>query len=292
MQGKKPYKKKTAGNSKPVAAPKKSSRPSFPEKKQAAVSGSGDDSLSLNKYISNTGFCSRREADQYIEQARVTINDKVAVKGNRVYPGDIVAIDGEGLTKKNKTIYIAFNKPVGITCTTDTREKDNIISFIGHPQRIFPIGRLDKDSEGLIFLTNDGDIVNKILRAGNHHEKEYLVQVNQAITPEFIKGMRAGVPILGTRTLPCFVQQEGRNLFRIKLVQGLNRQIRRMCHYFGYEVVRLQRVRIMNISLGKLPVGHWRLITQEEIRMIQQLVSASVKTQEASAARQKRKPQS
>ena len=242
----------------------------------------GDDSVSLNKYISDTGFCSRREADDYIEQNRVTINDQEARKGQRVHPGDVVEIDGEPIKKKVKTLYIAFNKPAGVTSTTDQKDRDNIIRFISHPQRIFPIGRLDKDSDGLIFLTNDGDIVNKILRAGNSHEKEYIVTTDKPLTPEFLKQMSQGVKILGQYTRPCKVNQEAKFVFRITLTQGLNRQIRRMCEVLGYKVVKLTRVRIMNVSLGKLPSGHWRYLTPEELQQIQILVAQSSKTEEAS----------
>ncbi|MEN9568781.1 MAG: rRNA pseudouridine synthase [Bacteroidota bacterium] len=233
---------------------------------------------SVNKYISETGFCSRREADLYIDQGRVTINDNVAIKGNRVMPGDVVEIDGEPLKKKDKTIYLAFNKPVGITCTTDVKDKTNIISFINHKSRIFPVGRLDKPSEGLIFLTNDGDIVNKILRAGNHHEKEYIVTVDKPITGDFVNRMAGGVRILGTVTRKCVVRQEGKNRFRIILTQGLNRQIRRMCEVLGYKVITLKRTRIMHISLAQLPVGKWRLFTADEIKQLEILVAQSVKT--------------
>src|SRR6476619_1942350 len=223
---------------------------------------------SLNKYISETGFCSRREADNYIDQGRVTINDNIATKGNRVKEGDVVEIDGEPIKKKDKTVYIAFNKPVGITCTTDLKDKSNIISFINYKTRIFPIGRLDKPSEGLIFLTNDGDIVNKILRAGNNHEKEYVVTTDKPITPAFIQQMSSGVNILETTTKKCKVTQESKTIFRIILTQGLNRQIRRMCAVFGYDVVRLVRTRIMNIGLGDLKPGKWRYLTEPEIKMI------------------------
>lgn len=237
---------------------------------------------SLNKYISETGFCSRREADKYIEQGRVTINDNIASKGNRVMPGDIVEVDGESLKKKDKTVYIAFNKPVGVTCTTDLKDKTNIISFINYKSRIFPIGRLDKPSEGLIFLTNDGDIVNKILRAGNNHEKEYIITTDKPVTGEFISKMSNGVKILGTVTKKCFVKQEGKNRFRIILVQGLNRQIRRMCEALGYNVITLRRVRIMNITLANLPVGKWRYFTAEEISSLEKMISTSSKTEEVS----------
>ena len=237
---------------------------------------------SLNKYISETGFCSRREADKYIDQGRVTINDNVAIKGNRVLPGDTVEVDGEPLKKKDKIVYIVFNKPVGITCTTDLKDKDNIISFINYKSRIFPVGRLDKPSEGLIFLTNDGDIVNKILRAGNNHEKEYVVTVDKPINGEFIHKMGNGVKILDTVTKKCVVKQEGKNRFRIILVQGLNRQIRRMCQVLGYNVQTLKRVRIMNITVASLPAGKWRYFTPEEIKTIESNVSSSIKTADGS----------
>ena len=233
---------------------------------------------SLNKYISETGFCSRREADNYIDQGRVTINDTVAIKGNRVNQGDVVEIDGEPLKKKDKTVYIAFNKPVGITCTTDLKDKTNIISFINYKSRIFPIGRLDKPSEGLIFLTNDGDIVNKILRAGNNHEKEYLVTVNKPVTGDFIHKMGNGVKILDIVTKKCFVKQEGKNRFRIILTQGVNRQIRRMCTALGYEVETLRRIRIMHLTLAGLPVGKWRPFTPDEIKTLEISLAQSIKT--------------
>lgn len=237
--------------------------------------------VSLNKYISSSGFCSRREADKLIEQARVTVNGELVLPGAKVYLHDSVEIDGEPLKKKStskaRPIYIAFNKPVGVTSTTDLKDKTNIISFIGYPKRIFPIGRLDKDSDGLIFLTNDGDIVNKILRASNNHEKEYIVTVDKAITPEFIKQMSNGIPMLGTMTKKCFVRQEGGRRFRIILTQGLNRQIRRMCEHLDYKVMTLTRVRIMNVQLGKLPVGKWRYFTPEEIDKMNYLVADSAK---------------
>jgi len=238
--------------------------------------------ISINKYISNSGFCSRREADKLIEQARVTINGDLCLLTAKVAPGDSVEIDGEPIKKKSKPIYLAFNKPVGITSTTDLKDKTNIISFINFPKRIFPIGRLDKDSDGLIFLTNDGDIVNKILRAANNHEKEYIVTVDKAITPEFIKKMANGVPVLDTITKNCFVRQEGNKRFRIVLTQGLNRQIRRMCEYLGYEVRTLTRIRIMNVTLGNIQPGKWRYLTNDEINTIQKMVETSSKTEEAS----------
>jgi 23S rRNA pseudouridine2604 synthase len=236
--------------------------------------------ISLNKYISDSGFCSRREADKYIEQCRVTINGQDAHKGNRVKQGDDVRVDGQKVKAKqtSQSIYIALNKPKGITCTTEKTDKTNIVDFINHKQRIFPIGRLDKLSEGLIFLTNDGDIVNKILRAGNNHEKEYLVSVDKTITQDFITKMRNGVKILGTTTKPCFVKQEADNRFKIILVQGLNRQIRRMCEALGYRVTALKRIRIMNFTLNNLSPGKWRYFTPLEIQNIQQMLEGSSKT--------------
>lgn len=258
-------------------------------KKAPGVSRGNEDSISLNKYISDTGFCSRREADDYITQGRVTIDGKAAVPGNRVSPGDLVEIDGEPFGKRVKTIYIAFNKPEGVTSTTDRKDKNNIIDYISHKERIFPIGRLDKESEGLIFLTNDGNIVNKILRAGNSHEKEYVVTVDKPVTHEFVREMGNGVSILGTVTNPCKVVQEGKSTFRITLTQGLNRQIRRMCQALEYRVTRLKRVRIMNVHLGALPEGQWRYLAQNEIDMINRLVADSRKTADASPAPARRK---
>lgn len=240
------------------------------------------DEVRLNKYISETGFCSRREADKLIEQGRVKIDGAKATTGMKVSKGQSVYIDGKPLKVENELVYIALNKPVGITCTTESKIKGNIVDFINHEKRIFPIGRLDKDSQGLIFMTNDGDIVNKILRAGNNHEKEYIVTVNKAITNEFVKGMSNGVPILGTVTKKCLVKKESKNSFRIILTQGLNRQIRRMCEYFGYEVKKLERIRIMNVSLGNLKIGSWRYLTKKELAEINRLTENSSKTEEAS----------
>lgn len=240
------------------------------------------DEVRLNKYISETGFCSRREADKLIEQGRVKIDGVKATTGMKVSKGQSVSIDGKPLKVENELVYIALNKPVGITCTTESKIKGNIVDFINHEKRIFPIGRLDKDSQGLIFMTNDGDIVNKILRAGNNHEKEYIVTVNKPITDEFIKGMSNGVPILGTVTKKCLVKKESKNSFRIILTQGLNRQIRRMCEYFGYEVKKLERIRIMNVSLGNLKIGSWRYLTKKELAEINRLTENSLKTEEAS----------
>ena len=237
--------------------------------------------ISLNKYISDSGLCSRRQADKYIEECRVTINGRDADKGNRVKEGDIVKIDGESLKKKTAPVYIMLNKPKGITCTTDLKDKTNIISFVNYKTRIFPIGRLDKLSEGLIFLTNDGDIVNKILRAGNGHEKEYMVTVDKPINIAFINSMRNGVRILDTVTNKCFVKQEGDNRFRIILTQGLNRQIRRMCEALGYKVTLLKRVRIMNITVTGIAPGKWRYFTLPEIAAINDMVSHSSKTADA-----------
>lgn len=233
----------------------------------------------INKYLSEVGYCSRRAADKLIEHGRVTINGKVPEMGTKVIEGDDVRVDGQIISEpKDNPVYLAFNKPVGIVCTTDTRvEKNNIIDFINYPKRIFPIGRLDKPSEGLIFLTNDGDIVNKILRARNHHEKEYLVTVDKPITDKFLDNMRNGVPILDTITRKCEVTEIGKYQFKIILTQGLNRQIRRMCEYLGYKVNKLKRVRIMNIKLD-VPVGKWRDLTAGELKEIDRLVSSSSKT--------------
>lgn len=236
----------------------------------------------INKYISETGFCSRREADKLIEQGRVTINGVKPEMGTKVNPEDSVEIDGKPLKEKQARIYLAFNKPAGITSTTDLKDKDNIIDFINYKERIFPIGRLDKPSEGLLFLTNDGDIVNKILRAGNNHEKEYVVMVDRPITPDFIHKMSSGVNILDTVTQKCFVEQMDANQFKIILTQGLNRQIRRMCDALGYKVYKLKRIRIMNITLSGLQSGKWRYLTIGEMTTINKLVANSVKTEEAS----------
>ncbi|EKO3383856.1 23S rRNA pseudouridine(2604) synthase RluF [Vibrio fluvialis] len=236
----------------------------------------------LNKYISETGFCSRREADKLIEQGRVTINGQLPEMGTKVTDNDEVCIDDKPVRSKEKPVYIALNKPTGITCTTERDIPGNIVDFIGHHKRIFPIGRLDKPSDGLIFLTNDGDIVNKILRAGNNHEKEYVVRVDKPVTPDFIKQMSSGVNILDTVTLPCKVTQETKFSFRIVLTQGLNRQIRRMCEALGYEVFKLRRVRIMNISLDGIPNGKWRYLTNAEVAEILAMCEDSSGTEEAS----------
>lgn len=233
----------------------------------------------INKYLSEVGYCSRRAADKLIEAGRVTINGKVPEMGTKLNPEDEVCVDGELISEPNKKpVYLAFNKPVGIVCTTDTKvEKNNIIDFINYPKRIFPIGRLDKNSEGLILLTNDGEIVNKILRARNKHEKEYMVIVNKPITKDFIYKMSNGVPILDTITRKCKVEQVTKYEFRIILTQGLNRQIRRMCEHFDYKVKKLRRIRIMNIQLD-LPLGKWRHLTKTELEEIKRLSSPSSKT--------------
>lgn len=220
--------------------------------------------IRINKFISESGKASRRGADKLISEGRVTINGKVAQIGSQVEPGDEVRMDGTPIKVTNNYVYIALNKPVGITSTTEKHVKGNIVDFVNHPLRIFHIGRLDKDSDGLILLTNDGDIVNEILRAENKHEKEYIVTVDRPITPDFLKQMSAGVEILNTKTLPCKVVQMSKYVFQITLTQGLNRQIRRMCSALGFEVVRLQRIRIMNITLGNLPIGQWRDLSKKE----------------------------
>ncbi|EJL6627077.1 23S rRNA pseudouridine(2604) synthase RluF [Vibrio cholerae] len=240
----------------------------------------------LNKFISETGYCSRREADKLIEQGRVTLNGLQPEVGSKVTEQDEVCIDGKPLRSKERPIYIALNKPTGITCTTERDVPGNIVDFIGHHKRIFPIGRLDKPSDGLIFLTNDGDIVNKILRAGNNHEKEYVVRVDKPITPEFIRQMSSGVNILDTVTLPCKVTQETQYSFRIVLTQGLNRQIRRMCEALGYEVFKLRRVRIMNITLDGIPNGKWRYLSDTEVSEILAMCEDSSGTEEASRVAQ------
>ena len=234
-------------------------------------------STRLNKYISESGICSRREADRYIEQGNVFINGKRAGIGDQVVAGDVVKVNGQLIEPRNEEdlVFIALNKPVGVVSTTEEGEKDNIVDFVNHSTRIFPIGRLDNDSQGLIFLTNHGDLVNKILRAGNDHEKEYLVTVNKPVTDEFIRGMGAGVPMLGTVTKKCKVKREAPFVFRITLIQGLNRQIRRMCEHFGYEVTKLERVRIMNVSLKGLPPGEWRDLTDDELIELFKLIENS-----------------
>lgn len=234
--------------------------------------------LRLNKYISESGICSRREADKFIESGKVYVNGILATLGTRVSPTDTVVVDGKTIKPKSNKVYIALNKPVGITCTTETHVKGNIIDFVNYHERIFPIGRLDKPSEGLIFLTNDGDMVNKILRAGNNHEKEYVVSVDKPITKEFINAMENGIPILGTMTKQCKVKKIGKCTFNIILTQGLNRQIRRMCEYLGFKVTSLKRIRIMNVSLSNLPTGKWRYLSSEEMSTIINLTKDSIGT--------------
>ena len=228
------------------------------------MSGTDSEGIRLNKYIASSGLCSRREADTLIESGKVTINGIVAVQGSKVLAGDVVEVNGRKVTPEDDMVYIAFNKPLGITCTTDTRDPSNIIDYIGFDERIFPVGRLDKNSSGLILLTNDGSIVNKLLRAENGHEKEYLVTVNRPYDKNFIKSMESGVPVLGQLTLPCRIKPEGDRSFKIILHQGLNRQIRRMCEYLGYKVTKLKRIRFMNIMLGDLETGKWRYLTSAE----------------------------
>lgn len=233
----------------------------------------------INKYLSEVGYCSRRAADKLLEEGRIKINGQIPELGTKVSDDDVVEVDGKPIREsEDKPIYIAFNKPVGIVCTTDTkREIDNIIEYINHPKRIFPIGRLDKPSEGLILLTNDGDIVNKILRGKNNHEKEYLVRVDKPLNSKFLEKMRNGVPILNTVTKKCEVERIDDMTFRIVLTQGLNRQIRRMCEFLGYEVIKLKRIRIMNIKLD-LPVGKWRDLSEDELSALNLLLEDSSKT--------------
>lgn len=241
----------------------------------------------INKFLSESGYCSRREADKLLEQGRITINGKVPELGTKVSVEDEIRVDGKLILEKTeKPVYLAFNKPVGIECTTNRKVHDNIVDYINYPKRIFPIGRLDKASEGLIFMTDDGDIVNKILRARNNHEKEYIVTVNRPITDRFIERMSNGVPILDTVTRKCKVEQISKYVFRIILTQGLNRQIRRMCEYLGYEVTALKRIRIINISLD-VHVGRYRELTDAEIKQLNQLIAPSSKTEEASLPKPK-----
>ena len=247
------------------------------------------ESIRLNKFISSSGHCSRREADALIEQGRVCVNGKQCKSGCQVEAGDTVTVDGLQIKAKLKSerVYLAVNKPEGITCTTEGGVKGNIVSFINYPEKIFPIGRLDKFSQGLIFMTNDGDIVNKILRAGNAHEKEYIVRVDRPVTDEFVKRMSKGIPILDTVTQKCSVTKLSKNSFKIILTQGLNRQIRRMCEYLGYRVTTLSRVRIMNVELGRLKPGSWRKLTPAEMDDINKMIATSSKTKEASKDKNK-----
>lgn len=240
-----------------------------------------DSATRLNKYISESGLCSRRAADRYIEQGNVYINSRKAKVGDKVLFGDVVTVNGQTIEPKavENSVLIAFNKPVGITSTTEAGVPSNIVDYVNHSERVFPIGRLDKDSQGLIFLTNNGDLVNKILRAGNNHEKEYLVTVNKPITTAFLERMSKGVPILGVMTKKCKISQESTFVFKITLIQGLNRQIRRMCEHLGYDVTKLERTRIMNVSLKGIPVGEWRELTPEEQEVIYKMVEKSSATQ-------------
>ena len=244
----------------------------------------------LNRYISSSGICSRREADRFIEEGKVTVNGRRAEIGMRVLPGQQVRVNGLLVTTDVEPVYIAFNKPVGIVSTTDTREKDNIVDYINHEQRIFPIGRLDKDSQGLILLTNDGDIVNKILRVGNNHKKEYIVTVDKPVTDDFLLRMSRGVPILDRVTRKCEMTRVSTNVFRIVLTQGLNRQIRRMCEYFDYEVTKLERIQIMNIKLGNLKRGQWRSLTEKEMTELFDLIEGSENAVKAAKPSKTTKP--
>lgn len=231
----------------------------------------------INKFLSEAGICSRREADRKIENGEVTINDRVAVAGDKVMPEDVVYVNGRPIAKEEEMILLVLNKPAGIVCTAEKREKNNVIDFLKYPKRVYPIGRLDKDSEGLLLMTNNGEIVNKIMRAGNMHEKEYIVTVNKPVSDSFVRGLAGGVPLveLGTTTRKCKVEKIGNRKIRIILTQGLNRQIRRMCEYFGYRVEKLERVRIMNIKLGDLKIGEYREVTDEEYTTLMQLIKTS-----------------
>lgn len=236
-----------------------------------------ENGVRINKYLSEAGVCSRREADRRIENQEVRINDRIAVAGDRVMPEDTVYVGGVKVAKEEEMILLAMNKPVGIVCTAEKREKNNVIDFLNYPKRVYPVGRLDKDSEGLLPLTNNGDIVNKMMRAGNRHEKEYIVTVNRPVTDSFLRGLSGGVPLveLATTTRKCKVEKVAGRQFRIILTQGLNRQIRRMCEYFGYRVEKLVRVRIMNIELGDLKPGEYRPVTKEEYATLTKLIANS-----------------
>lgn len=231
--------------------------------------------IRLNKYISDAGVCSRRQADKLIEEGRVTINGRTAVTGQKVMPADRVAVNGKAINVQDSRVLLLFHKPRGIVCTAEKREKNNVIKYLNYPVRITYAGRLDKDSEGLLLMTNDGDLINRMMRARNGHEKEYIVKVNKPVTDDFIKGMSQGVPILDTVTRPCIVEKTGKYTFRIILTQGLNRQIRRMCEHFHYQVETLKRIRIMNLELGNLPVGKTRPLTKEEITQLYQILDSA-----------------
>ncbi len=234
--------------------------------------------IRINKYLSESGICSRREADRHIQQGNVTIDGKAAVMGDRVLPGQYVSFCGTPVSREEEPVILLVHKPAGIVCTAEKREKDNIVDFINYPKRIYPVGRLDKDSSGLILMTNQGELVNKLMRAGNYHEKEYVVTVNKPVTPEFLRGMSGGVPLkeLKTMTRPCKVKKTGPRTFYITLTQGLNRQIRRMCQYFDYRVVSLTRIRILNLHLGELPLGTYRSITPKELSELKRALRFSV----------------
>lgn len=236
-----------------------------------------DSGVRINKFLSEAGICSRREADRKIEKGEVTINARVAVTGDKVMPKDEVCVNGRPVKKEEEMVLLVLNKPVGIVCTAEKREKNNVIDFLNYPKRIYPVGRLDKDSQGLLLMTNNGEIVNKIMRAGNNHEKEYIVTVNKPVTDSFVRGLAGGVPLveLDTTTRKCKVEKIGNRKIRIVLTQGLNRQIRRMCEYFGYRVEKLERVRIMNIKLGDLKLGEYREVTKEEYEKLLKLISSS-----------------
>tara|TARA_R110001599_G_scaffold349165_1_gene577070 strand:- start:616 stop:1464 length:849 start_codon:yes stop_codon:yes gene_type:complete len=248
--------------------------------------------IRINKYISESGICSRREADRFVEQGNVFINGKRAKIGDQVSAGDLVKVNGQIIEPQEEEdfVFIALNKPVGIVSTTESSERANIVDFVNHSTRIFPIGRLDKDSQGLIFLTSKGDLVNKILRAGNQHEKEYLVTVNKPLTDEAIKGMSAGVPMLGVTTKKCKISKETPNIFRITLVQGLNRQIRRMCEHYNYEVTKLERVRIMNVALKGLSIGEWRDLSEKELTTLLKACEGSSSQAAAEPKKTKKSP--
>lgn len=233
---------------------------------------SAEEGIRINRYISSSGFCSRRKADEYVAAGVVTVDGIQAIAGTRVFSGQVVRVSGKPVFPDDDYVYIALHKPLGVTCTTDSRDKDNVIDYLHFDKRIYPIGRLDKASTGLLLLTNDGNIVNKILRAEGHHEKEYIVEVDKPLTPEFIKSMQSGVPILDRVTMPCKIIQTGSHTFRIILMQGLNRQIRRMCEYHEYHVRKLKRTRILNIDIGFLPLGDWRYLTFKEIRDLKALI--------------------
>lgn len=237
-----------------------------------------EEMVRINKYLSEAGVCSRREADRLIEAGKVTVDGDLAAMGTKVDGSQTICVDGQVVRHQEKMILLVFNKPVGVVCTTQKKEKNNIVDYINYPQRIYPVGRLDKDSQGLILMTNNGDIVNKMMRSGNRHEKEYIVEVNKPITEDFLKGMAKGVPILDTVTRDCRIIRIGKKSFRIIITQGLNRQIRRMCEYFGYNVIKLERIRIMNIKLGNLAQGKYRNVTMEELNELEKLIVDSSNT--------------